>query len=309
MPADTIKLMSDIYIDGSVSIIRKVGLDLNEHLLDVTGDFVYNFIEVGQLNISAKGAGRLKVGNDLLINAPKSNIYMVGQNSDYDVYVGGTFTVNGLQNEEQDGVLLDNIRIVNNTITNIPSNMIVMSNTRVTVGPNVVLGNIIAYDGATNIEILNNGTIVQIVLDKMQLLETFTKPQIYIYNLNVIKGVLGGASIMLPEDASPYKGPSEGNTLIIKGVNSSDITVSGTDNFNQSDIQYSDITESVVPIIGKENSYYVYIRNPQDSIESLLTEYFEEATPEEIEENIALIERLVIYTVNAQYVENEDFDY
>ena len=46
------------------------------------------------------------------------------------------------------------------------------------------VGYVIGADGSTNIEILNNGTITQIQLQNMKLIDSFSKYQIYVYNLN-----------------------------------------------------------------------------------------------------------------------------
>ena len=116
--------MNNIDIDGSVDIQRRIHLDLNEYKLNVTGDLIWDFIELGELKIDTAGTAQLDVGNDLYINAPKTKIHLQGSNNDYDIFVGGEFTVNGLQNEEEDGVLLENIRIVKNKIGNMPINTI-----------------------------------------------------------------------------------------------------------------------------------------------------------------------------------------
>ena len=89
-----------------------------------------------------------------------------------------------IQNEEEDGVLLEAVRIVKNKVGNIPVDIIVESNTRLTIAPNVEVGYVIGVDGSTNIEILNNGTITQIQLQNMKLIDSFSKYQIYVYNLN-----------------------------------------------------------------------------------------------------------------------------
>jgi len=309
VPGDTVKLMSNVNIEGSVDISRRINIDANGYKLAIAGDLVYDFVEFGELNINTAGSGQIDIGNQLYINTPKSKIHFLGENGAYDVYVAGKITLNGLQNEEEDGVLLDNVRIVNNKIGNIPADLNIMSNTRLTIAPGVDVGNVIAEPNATNIEILNNGSIVQVQLQNMRLLDSFTKPQIYIYNLNIIRGVEGGSSIVLPTNATPYKGPNNGNTLIVKGVASSDITVSGSDSFGQADISYTDIIDSVVPIVGEENSYIVYIRNADDTIRDLLIEYFTQGNSPDVMQSIANIKKMIVYTVNANYMENINFTF
>ena len=303
---DTIRLMGDVSIEGSVDIPRRIHLDLNTYDLSITGDLVYDFVESGNLNIDV--TGKLDILNDLYINTPKSKLKLKGNNDGYDIYVAGRITLNGLQNQEEDGILLEDIAIIKNKTGNIPADLYIMSNTRLTVGVDVALGNVIANDGATNIEIINNGTILQIDLQEMTLLSTFTKPQIYIYNLNVIQGSLGGSTILVPSNATPYLGPNNGNTLIIRGMTSNDITVSGSNNFNNTDISSSEVEQNVIPIDGEDNSYKVYIRTSDAVLETLLEDYFESKNldPTTL---ISSIEKLVVYTVNAQYLENEDFDF
>lgn len=309
LSGDTIKLADNISIDGSIDFGRRVHLDTDIYNLEITGDLVYDFVEIGSLNINTSSGGKIDIGSNLYINTPKSQIHFIGTNKDYDIFVGSKFTVNGIQNEEEDGVLLEAVRIVKNKTGNIPVDMYVMSNTRVTIAPNVEIGYLIAEKNSTNIEILNNGTITQIQLQDMNLIDSFSKYQIYVYNLNTILGVLGGSSIILPEDSTPYTGPNKGNTLIIKGVSSNDITVSGSDNFDSDDINIGAPDDSVFPIQGEDNSYYVYIRDNNESLESLLVAYFNELNPSTTSEKINNIKKLIIYTINSAYFENEDFDY
>lgn len=309
LSGDTIKLADDIKIDGSVDFQRRVHLDTAGYNLHFTGDLVYDFVEMGKLNIDTSSGGKIDVDGNLYINTPKSQIHIVGLNQDYDIFVGKEFTVNGIQNEEEDGVLLEAVRIVKNKVGNIPVDIIVESNTRLTIAPNVEVGYVIGADGSTNIEILNNGTITQIQLQNMKLIDSFSKYQIYVYNLNTILGVLNGPSIMLPSNSTPYTGPNTGNTLIIRGVSSNNITVGGSDNFTGDDINQGAPEDSVIPIQGEENSYYVYIRDNNESLEKLLKAYFDDIDPTTTTENIYNIKKLIIYTLNSAYFENEDFTY
>lgn len=309
LSGDTIKLADNIKIDGSIDFGRRVHIDTDIYNLEITGDLVYDFVEMGSLNINTSSGGKLDVGANLYMNTPKSKIHFIGTNKDYDVFVGSKFTVNGIQNEEEDGVLIEATRIIKNKAGNIPVDMYVMSNTRVTIAPNVEIGYLIAEKNATNIEILNNGTITQIQLQDMNLIDTFSKYQIYVYNLNKILGVLGGSSIILPENSTPYTGPNRGNTLIIKGVSSNDITVSGSEHFTGKDINVGAPDDSVFPIQGEEDSYYVYIRDNNETLERLLTAYFTEIDENTVSEKINNIKKLIIYTINSAYFENEDFSY
>lgn len=309
LSGDTIKLADNIKIDGSIDFGRRVHLDTDIYNLEITGDLVYDFVEMGSLNINTSSGGKIDVGANLYVNTPKSKIHFIGTNKDYDIFVGSKFTVNGIQNEEEDGVLVEATRIIKNKVGNIPADMYIMSNTRVTIAPNVEIGYLIAEKNATNIEILNNGTITQIQLQDMNLIDTFSKYQIYVYNLNKILGVLGGSSIVLPENSTPFIGPNKGNTLIIKGVSSNDITVSGSDNFTDKDINIGAPDDSVFPIQGEEDSYYVYIRDNNETLEGLLTAYFTEIDQNTVDEKINNIKKLIIYTINSAYFENEDFSY
>ena len=180
LSGDTIKLADDITIDGSVDFQRRVHLDTAGYNLHFTGDLVYDFVEMGKLKIDTSSGGKIDVDGNLYINTPKSQIHIVGLNQNYDIFVGKEFTVNGIQNEEEDGVLLEAVRIVKNKIGNIPVDVIVESNTRLTIAPNVEVGYVIGADGSTNIEILNNGTITQIQLQNMKLIDSFSKYQIYV---------------------------------------------------------------------------------------------------------------------------------
>src|SRR5574344_989988 len=309
LSGDTIKLADDITIDGTVQFARRVHLDTDTYNLSITGDLGYDFVELGALNIDTSGGGKIDVGQNLYFYTPKSQVHFLGQNNSYDIFVGGDFTVDGIQNEEEDGVLLEAVRIVKNKTGNIPADIIVKSNTRLTIAPNVEVGYVIGATGSTNIEILNNGSIVQIQLQNMNLIDSFSKYQIYVYNLDTILGVLGGSAIVLPSNSTPYTGPNTGNTLIIRGASSNDITVSGSDGFTGSDITEGAPEDSVIPIQGEPNSYYVYIKANSETLQGLLEAYFNELNSSTTTDEINNIKKLVIYTVNSSYFENEDFTY
>lgn len=308
LAGDTIRLNDDITIQGSLNIPKRINIDTNDYKLAITEDLIYEFVSIGDLNIDVSGTGKLVVGSNLYITAPKSNVNIIGDNKKYDIVVGKEMQVSAVQADGSDGLFLDNVRIVKSSSNLIPVDLIVKSNTRVTLGPDVEVGYIYSYEGSTNIEIINNGYITQIDLSNMKLLDTFTKYQIYVYNLGEIYGAVGSSSIILPSNATPYKKANDGNTLIIKGVTSGDITISGSDNFKQDDIIATEADITVQPVDGEDNAYIVYIKDSVASVESLLTNYFVEHEKDPDEE-INNIKKLIIYTVNAQYVENEDFDF
>ena len=306
---DTIQLIDDFEIAGTVNIGKRINLDTNEHTLKITGDLVYEFANMGDLLIDVTGNGKLIVDNNLYINTPKAEVDVIGGNKPYDILVGGKILLNGIQNGEKDGIYLEKLNIVNSETTLVPANVTVASNTRLTISSNVNLGVVTAEGGSTNIEVINNGNIVQLNFSEMSLLKTFTKAQIYVYNLGNIYGIVGSTSIVLPPDSTPYLGPNNGNTWIIKGITSNDITVSGADNFDSGDIEDNMDDVYVVPIDGEDNSYIVYIKDSVSSVESLLVDYFTNEGFDKPYEHIFEIRKLVIYTLNAQYFENEDFDF
>jgi hypothetical protein len=309
LPGNTIKLLQDINVDGTLTINKRLHLDTNGHRLTVTGDLVYDFVDFGTVSINAAGTGKLEVNGNLYMNTPKSEIIFLGSNDDYDVYVGGNATFNGIQEGEKDGVLFDRSKFVSDKVLLTPIDINIMSNTRVNVGPDVVFRYLKSTNGAANIELVNNGSITQVQFANMSLLPTFTKAQIYIYNLNNIYGTDTGASIILPTTATPYLGPNNGNTLIVKGISASDMTVSGSVNYTQDDIVYDNTEDSVFPIQGIENAYTVIIKDANRSLENLLNSYFLSINEPDVPLKISEIERLVITTSNAQYVVNNDFDY
>lgn len=305
---DTIKLLENININGSVNISKRVNIDTNDHNLVISDDLIYDYTSLGELSIDVSGLGHLEVGNDFLINAPNSDVTFIGENKSYDIEVNGDFDVNVNLNEESNGFFLDHTRIVKNKDTLVPADLTITSNSRVTIGPEVQIGYIYGKEGSTNIEIINNGYITQIDLSQMDLLSTFVKYQIYVYNLGEIYGVLGGTSIVLPEDATPYESANVGNTLIIRGITSGNINVSGSDSFTNDDINNNEDDTYVVPITDEDDAYIVYIKDSVSSIQSLLTDYFNlyNVAPAP---KINAIKKLIVYTLNAQYVENEDFDF
>ncbi len=306
---DTIQLMDDFEVAGTVNIGKRINLDTNDHKLTITGDLVYDFANMGELLIDVTGTGELIVENNFYLNTPKAEVDIIGGNKPYDMIVGGESVFNGIQEGEKDGLYLENLNMVNSATTMVPADITVRSNTRLTIAPNVTLGTVYAEEGSTNIEVINNGNIVQLNFSQMDLLKTFTKAQIYVYNLGNIYGIVGSTSIVLPETSTPYLGPNNGNTWIVKGITSNDITISGSDNFNSGDIEDNMDDVYVVPIEGEDNSYIVYIKDSVSSVESLLVDYFTQEGFTNPYEQICEIRKLVIYTLNAQYFENEDFDF
>lgn len=309
LPGNTLKLLQDVTVDGTLTVNKRLHINTNGHKLIVTGDLVYDFVDFGSMLITTYGGGQLEVNGNLYVNTPKTEVHILGDNTtSYDIFVGGTTTFNGIQQAEKNGILLDNVRIVSDKQTLAPENLIIMSNTRVNIGPDVIVGNITSLTGAVNIEIINEGTINQIQLQAMTLLTTFTKAQIYVYNLGTIYSS-PGYSILLPSNATPYLGPNNGNTLIVKGITSSDITVSGSSNYTQEDIVYDNTDNSVVPINGVDDAYTVYIKEANRSLENILNSYFISTNEPDVPAKIAAIKRLDIHTINAQYLQGTDFDY
>ena len=306
---DTIQLIDDFDVAGTINIGKRIHLDTNDHSLTISGDLVYDFANMGELLIDVTGEGRLIVENNLYINTPKAEVDIIGNKKNYDIVVNGTATFNGIQDGEKDGIYLENLNMVKSESTLIPLDIIIRSNTRLTVSNGVELGVVSAEEDSTNIEIINNGNIIQLNFSDMKLLTSFTKAQIYVYNLGNIYGIIGSTGIVLPSESTPYLGPNNGNTWIVKGITSNDITVSGSDNFDMGDIESNLDDVYVVPIEGEENSYTVYIKDSLASVESLLVEYFTNEGYDRPYEPINEIEKLVIWTLNAQYFENEDFDF
>lgn len=306
---DTIQLIDDINVSGTINIGKRINIDTNNHVLKITGDLVYDFANMGELLIDVSGQGKIEIENNLYINTPKAEVDIIGGNKVYDIIVSGETYFDGIQDGEKDGIYLENLKMVKSSTTLIPLDVTIKSNTRLTVGPNTVLGTITADEGSTNIEIINNGDIIQLNFSKMSLLETFTKAQIYVYNLGNIYGIVGSTGIILPETSTPYLGPNNGNTWIIKGITSSDITVSGSNHFDSSNIESNLDDIYVVPILEEDNSYIVYIKDSVSSVESLLVDYFTNEGYDRPYEKIKDIKKLIIWTLNAQYFENEDFDF
>lgn len=306
---DTIMLEDDIDVAGTINIGKRINLDTNEHTLSISGDLVYDFAGMGELLIDTTGNGKIIVGNDFYVNTPKTEVDIIGGNKNYDIVVAGKTVFNGIQDGEKDGIYLESLNIVNSVTTLVPADVVVKSNTRMTVSSNVNLGTVSADSGSTNIEIINNGNIVQLNFSEMSLIKTFTKAQIYVYNLGNIYGIVGSTSIVLPAESTPYLGPNNGNTWIVKGITSNDITISGSENFGSGDIEDNMDDVYVVPIDGEDNSYIVYIKDSVASVESLLVDYFTNEGYDRPYEQIYEIRKLMIYTMNAQYFENEDFEF
>lgn len=283
-PGDIIKLSSDIVYYGDLVFNKPINLETNDFTLTVNGNLMYDYVLGNGLKIDAGGLGRVVVqctkegvGGNLQIKAPISNVTLTGSNAvNGDIVVEKNITVDATNTFGSPGVSFNNVRIVDNK--NSRKAIQLESNTRATVSFGTTIGLLQSVVKANNIEIVNNGVIGDINLSNMELLEQTNSPQIYILNNNDITSPISlpSWSVKFVEDAS---GTCTGNTRIIQSHSGSPMSISGTCEFSNDDIEVEKRNELVEQIEENNDSrlkiYYQDLDGQTTTIQSILENYFQ----------------------------------
>lgn len=327
LPGDNIVLLNNITFEGDLVFNKPVNIFTNNYTLEVLGNLIYEYVAPTELTINISGNGRILVncpragvGGNFTIEAPNSNVTVIGSNTSAgDIVTENRFTVSATRAYGAPGVTLRNLKVIDKAYGTLKT-VYVNSNSRVTVTDNTTIARLEAVARATNIEIQNMGTVREISLINMNILPQTLSPQIYIYNMGIIV-----EAIQLPAWSTPFKVVTQspltcsGNTKIVQAITGNDMTVSGaTVNgaFTTADIEKESIDDTVVPMGDSDTQLIVYYQNIkkdgeliETTIRSLLEDYFTEKNVVSVASSIAEITDLKIVSVDSKRVLNADIQY
>ncbi len=318
LPGDTILLLNNITYNGDLIIKKCINFEAGGKVLTVNGNMIYDFVSTLPLKINLQGKGTIKVvasgavGGNFTINAPKSQVELIGGNTAGDLLVGRLFTVDATNDSDSGGCIFSDIVILDGDGKDAKA-VYVRSNTKLTVSSGVTLERIEATVQATNIEIQNAGQINQVLLSSMFQTTQTDAPQIYIHNYNRI------FNIVLPTWSVPFvddgEGNYSGNTRIVVSAGGVIDTLTGSANFNNSHIEDEDANLYVEQIVsGFDTGLRVYYRNlPEQTntaLYDILTYYFvteKGMTSAQMETAVDAIEKLEIICRGTKTVTASDF--
>ena len=281
-PGDIIKLSSDIIYYGDLVFNKPVSLETNDFTLTVNGNLMYDYVLGNSLKLDAGGLGKIivqctkeGVGGNLQIKAPIGNVTLIGSNaSNGDIVVEKNIVIDATNAFGSAGVSFNEVRIVD--LKNSRKTIQLESNTRATVSFGTTIGLFQSVVQANNIEIINNGTIGQINLSNMYLLDQTNSPQIYILNNSNINEpiMLPSWSVKFVQDGAAN---CTGNTRIIQSYSGSPMQISGNCDFDDSDIEVEKKDFLVEQIVEGDDSrlkiYYQDVDGQVTSIQSILEDY------------------------------------
>lgn len=318
LPGDTILLLNNVTYNGDLIIKKCINFEAGGKTLTVNGNMIYDFVSTLPLEINLQGKGTIKVvasgavGGNFTISAPKSQVELIGGNTAGDLLVGRLFTVDATNDSDSGGCIFSDIVILDGDGKDAKA-VYVRSNTKLTVSSGVTLERIEATVQATNIEIQNAGQINQVLLSSMFQTTQTDAPQIYIHNYNRI------FNIVLPTWSVPFvddgNGNYSGNTRIVVSAGGVIDTLTGSANFNSSNIEDEDANLYVEQIVsGFDTGLRVYYRNlPEQTntaLYDILTYYFmteKGMTSAQMTTAVNAIEKLEIICRGTKTVTSTDF--
>lgn len=316
LPGDTILLMNNITYNGDLIINKCINFEAGGKTLTVYGNMIYDFVSTFPLKINLQGKGTIKVistaavGGNFTISAPQSQVELVGGNTEGDLLVGNTFTVNATNAAGSGGCIFSDIVVLDGEGKNAKA-VQVRSNTRITVSTGVTLERIEAAIQSTNIEIQNAGQINTILLSSMFQTAQVDAPQIYIHNYNRI------FNIVLPTWSVPFKvvdGTCTGNTRIVVSAGGVIDSLTGSDYFSKNDIEDEGADLYVEQIeSGSNSALRVYYRNlPEQTnttLQKLLEYYFSQNGITSYSNALKQITKLEIVCRGDKVITATDFTY
>lgn len=322
LPGDTIQLMSNIVYHGDLVFNKCISLVTYGHNLTIYGNLVYDFTSSHTLKLNLASGGSISVlmengaGGDFQINTPNSNVQITGNNYTTNISVEDRAVFNVSNALNTAGMLISGANILSKD--GVPKDVYIGSNSRLTLDYGASLESIEALANSSNIEIINYGTIEDIFLSNMLLIDAHPEiglvdtgaPQILISNYAKIV-----EPIQLPMWARPYvlepnsEGYYEGNTLIYRQLGAEEMNIYESlcvyqkhhiIDFNKKDVCV------VQKVSGKNDGLIVFYGNRLDedgnveitSISSLLIEYFKEYY-----NNAISNEQALEYIANVTYLE------
>lgn len=328
LPGDTVVLANPITYNGDLIINKCVNINTYGNDLTINGNLVYNYVSDHRLTLNLSSGGNIIVksngaaGGNLDINAPNSEVVIRGVSYKTNIYVEKDAILNATNAPETKGLFISGANIVNKDGD--PKDIDIAGETRLTLDYGATLTYVEAVSNATNIEIINYGTIHTINLTNMLLIDKYPEmekvdseyAQIYIDNFNTITN-----AIQLPKWSKPFyenknvDGYKEGNTVIIREWGALEMSIlESLSDFKTRDIIDYNIKEAFVEqeVRGSNESLIVYYANRDDvelTIYDLLKEYFEEyhgTTGLIIDDYINQVKRLVVHSIDKKIVTEAD---
>ena len=313
LPGDTILLTGSIAYHGDLIFNKCINIDTYGKDLIVYGNLIFDFVSNYSLKLNLSHGGSIKVlkendaGGDFEINAPNSEVQIIGSNYTTNISVEDEAKFNVTNRKDTEGLLLNGANILNKD--GAPKDIDVDSDSKITLSSGATIDRIEALPNSSNIEIINYGTIKIIHLGKMKLIDEYPDdlvdteyPQIIINNYSKIL-----TPIQLPNWSTAYitepneDGKYEGNTIIYRQIGAYEMSVyedQGCDYKSGDIIDYNRQDVCVVQkVSGKNDSLIVYYGNrlrEDNSIEvttlkDLLIEYFKKYYNNTISDEVAAL--------------------
>lgn len=337
LPGDNILLSSNIEIDGDLIIKKCVNLYTNGRNLTIYGNLIYNYVSKHTLTIDMSAGGDIKVlqidgaGGDVEFNTPNSQVNISGLNYIANFYVADEILINATDAIDTDGFIIKGANFF--TENNEFHILKLKSDTRLTIEKGATVHRVETVNQATNIEIINRGTIGEINLTYMSVLDNYlgdengnqnrftSTPQIFIDNYNTING-----TIKLPVWTVPFKQTADdfsGNTKIIRQWGASEMSLNSDaqSTFTVSDIiDYNKVDVYAEPLYDSDQELIVYYRDKElddgtfenYTLKELLEDYFKESSGSDglvATEAINYITYLEIRCMNGKILTNDDITY
>ncbi len=326
LPGDSIQLIAPIVYRGDLVFNKSISLITYGNDLTIYGNLVYDFVASYTLRINLSHGGQIKIykqnggGGDLQINTPNSTVLVTGKNYTSNIYVEDIATFKVTNADSSSGMFVSGANFL--SLEGNAKNIQIDSNSKLTVDYGAAFGHIEAVANATNIQVINYGSIEKINLSKMLLIDLHPAegdlvdtgaPQILIDNYGKI-----ALPIQPPTWSRPYvlepneSGEHEGNTLIYRQVGADEMSVlEDISSFkNVHIIDYNKTGACVMQkVTGKNDKLIIYYGNRLDennnvvylSVQDLLEEYFMEyyglQTKEEAREYIDLVNHIEVFSL------------
>ena len=332
VPGDNIIINSNIEYNGDLIINKCVNIYTNGRNLTINGNLVYDFVSKHTLHIDMNSGGNIYVkskdgfGGDVQFNTPNSEVNISSISFMGNLYVEDEVKVNATRAYETDGFEISGTNIL--TLTGESQTFVVSSDTRLTINKGCSVYRISSARQTTNIEVVNYGTIREIDLSTMLLVDEnptsnydTNHAQILINNHNIIIN-----SIILPGWSRPFISSNDvytGNTKIIRQWGASELSIDANSctTFTKEDItDYNVFDLSVEQLNGSDSELIINYHDDEDedgnivenTIQGLLTTYFEErlnTTGAEVTNAIENIMTLVVRTTNNKVVTVTDLNF
>lgn len=337
LPGDNILLSSNIEIDGDLIINKCVNLYTNGKNLTIYGNLVYNYVSKHTLTVDMSAGGDIKVlqidgaGGDVEFNTPNSQVNISGLNYISNFYVADEILIDATDALDTDGFIIKGANFL--TENNEYHVLKLKSDTRLTVDKGATVYRVETVNQASNIEIINRGTIGEINLTYMLVLDHYlgdtdgnenrftSTPQIFIDNYKTISGI-----IKLPVWTVPFKQTEDdfsGNTMIIRQWGASEMALNNDvqSSFTVPDIiDYNKVDVYAEPLHDSNTELIVYYRDKEledgttenYTLKDLLEDYFESEDGSDglvATDAIKYITYLEIRCMNGKILTNDDITY